>query len=297
MTSLPKITLIVPNYNSGAVIERCLTSIFTQDYPALELILADGGSTDQSIEIARAHRDKFAVFISEPDKGIADALNKGFAQASGEIFCWLAADDELAPGALARAAGILAARPEVDVVTGGCLRLFADGTSVVTTPPADLTDRIRFQNVIEQPSTFWRAGLHRRVGGIDQSLKLAFDWDLWGRFNDANARFEIVPDVLSHYHFSDDNLTSRSGEKTMKEMYEVVRRYGPGNGLTAEMYRFLFYNFDLHGVYDRPPTCNKLRAAGFAAVLPLLYLVFGRKLVHGYNWSFASRQMRNLKWY
>jgi len=292
-----KLTLVVPNYNSGVVLERCLDSIARQQYPHLELILADGGSADESIDIARRHRDRFAVFISEPDRGIADALNRGFAQGTGDVFAWLAADDELAPGALARVMETFTAEPEIEVVTGGCRRYFPDGSIVETVPPADLTERMRFQNPIEQPSTFWRAALHRRAGDVDTSFKLAFDWELWCRFNRMGARFTIVPDVLSHYHFSDGNLTSRGGEQTMKEMFRVVARYGPYWGTTAYLYRFLFHTFDLHGCYDRPPTASKRRLAMLYGLLPALYAVFGVKVVHGYNWNFASKQVRNLKWY
>jgi glycosyltransferase involved in cell wall biosynthesis len=162
--ALPKVSIIVPNYNSGKVIERCLNSIFNQNYPNLELILADGGSNDDSIEICRKYHSRFTVFISEPDGGIAEALNKGFQCSTGDIYAWLAADDELAPGALIRIARIFTDSPGVDVITGGCQRYFPDGSTVETIPPNDLLTRILFQNVIEQPSTFWRAGLHNRTG-------------------------------------------------------------------------------------------------------------------------------------
>ncbi len=294
---IPRITIVIPSYNSGPVIERCLASIAAQGYEYLELILADGESTDESIEICRHWRDRFSVFISEPDSGIAEALNRGFAQATGDIFGWLAADDELAPGALDRVARIFADNSGVDVVTGGCRRYFPDGSRVETVPPDDLTERIRFKNVIEQPSTFWRADLHRRTGVLDTRLKLAFDWDFWCRFAKAGATFHVDPYVLSHYHFSDDNLTSRGGEKTMKEMFSVVARYGPYHGLTAYLYRFLFHAFDLHGCYDRPPSGSRWRQAIFYGLLPVLYAIFGTKIVNGYNWNFASRQMRNKKWY
>ena len=296
-SALPRITIVVPSYNSGPAIERCLASISAQGYENLELILADGGSTDESIEICRRWRNRFAVFISEPDSGIAEALNRGFAQATGDIFGWLAADDELAPGALERVARIFAQNSDVDVVTGGCRRYFPDGSIVETVPPPDLTERIRYQNVIEQPSTFWRAALHRRIGLIDTGLKLAFDWDLWCRFADVEANCRVVSEVLSNYHFSDDNLTSRGGEKTMKEMFKVVSRYGPYRGLTAYLYRFLFYAFDLHGCYDQPPSGSKWRQSLLYGLLPVLYAIYGTKVVNGYNWNFASRQMRNKKWY
>lgn len=293
----PRITIVIPNYNSGKIIRRCIKSIISQQYENLELILADGGSDDESIKICKKYRELFAVFNSEQDEGISDALNKGFQHATGEIYAWLAADDELAPGALNKVSQIFTEKQDIDVLTGGCKRYFPDGSTVITIPPEDLTERILFQNVIEQPSTFWRSSLHHKNGKIDTSLQLAFDWDLWCRFNELGARFKIVDDILSHYHFSDDNLTSKSGEKIMQEMFRVVSRYGPYYGLTAYVYKFLFYTFDLRGCYDKPPESSKVRQAVFYSVLSFLYALFGRKIINGYNWTFVSRQMRNKKWY
>ncbi|MGB5949716.1 MAG: glycosyltransferase family 2 protein [Parvibaculum sp.] len=291
-----KISLVIPNYNSGNIIERAISSVVSQNYPDLELILVDGGSTDESIRICREHADLFSVFVSEPDAGIADALNKGFARASGDLFGWLAADDELAPGALHHWNELFQRHPEVDAITGGCLRVFEDGSTLITTPRADVMQRITFNNGIEQPSTLWRAGLHRRIGALDTSYKLAFDWDLWCRFRKAGARVMPIDRVMSHYHFSATNLTSSSGEKLMREMFRVVRTHGPYFGLVAYVYLALFKYFDLHGCFDKPKTWS-LRRAALRVFLGFLYVIFTPRIIRAYNWKFISRQMRGLVWF
>jgi len=294
---LLKISLVIPNFNSGRTIERALGSIAAQNYPDLELILADGGSTDDSLDICRAQQDRFALIISEKDDGAADALNKAFARATGDLFGWLAADDVLAPGALHHWNELFREHPDIDVITGGCLRVYEDGSTQVTEPRKDAADRVRFNNVIEQPSTLWRAALHRKAGPLDPSLRLAFDWDLWCRFSRAGARFMTIPRVMSHYHFSATNLTSTGGEKVMREMFRVVRKHGPYFGLVAYVYLMLFKVFDLRGCYDKPKSCSPAWRLLFHVTRGLLGLVFTPRIIKGYSWSFASRQMRGLVWY
>lgn len=292
-----KITLVVPNFNSGRTIERALQSIANQNYPNLELILADGGSTDESILICDQQRERFAFIISEKDDGPADALNKAFAHATGDLFGWLAADDELVPGALHHWNELFQKHPDVDVITGGCLRIYEDGSKQVTEPRKDAADRVLFNNVMEQPSTLWRAALHRKAGPLDASLRLAFDWDLWCRFRRAGGRFMTIPRVVSIYHFSATNLTSTGGEKVVREMFQVVRNHGPCFGLVAYVYLFLFTVFDLRGCYDKPKSCSPGWRLLFHITRGLLSLVFTPRVVKGYSWSFASRQMRGLVWY
>src|SRR5579885_1698267 len=110
-----KFSIVIPNYNSGPVLERALRSLVSQHYPDLQLILIDAGSTDASREIIERYRPHLDTVVIEKDNGQADALNKGFARATGDVFGWLCADDELLPGALHHAAEIFSANPQADV--------------------------------------------------------------------------------------------------------------------------------------------------------------------------------------
>jgi len=119
MTSNPRITLITPCLNAGKTIERTLLSIEQQHYPNLQMICVDGGSSDATPEIIARYGHLVSEFIREKDKNVADALNKGFKIADGDIHCYLNSDDALAPGALKRIAALFMDEPDVDVITGG----------------------------------------------------------------------------------------------------------------------------------------------------------------------------------
>lgn len=296
--SLPRITLITPSLNAGKTIERTLRSIEEQAYPNLQMISVDGNSSDSTPAIIERYRHIINQVISEKDKNVANAVNKGFKLADGEIFCYLNADDALAPQALERVGRFFMENPDIDVVTGGCHRFFADGSDLVTQVPVHFLETLSMRNDIEQPSTFWRASIHRSLGELDESYQLAFDWEWWNRLHASGARFMRVPDVLSVYYFSEDNLTSRAGHRIIQEMYRVTKSYGPSKGYIADVYRFLFRAFDMHGCYDRPfhnlPFAKKLV---FGAALTLLYKIFGRQAINSYNWNWASKQIRGLVWY
>jgi glycosyltransferase involved in cell wall biosynthesis len=294
---LPTISLVIPTFNAAATLERTLHSLRIQDYPHLELILMDGGSKDATLEIARQFETAFTHIISEPDRGQANALNKGFQYATGDLWGWICADDELAPGALHHFAELFQANSQADCVTGGCLRRFWDGTDVITEPRPDVMQRISYHNGIEQPSTLWTADLHRRVGGLDESYNFAFDWDLWNRFHRAQAQVITTPTVLSHYYFSDTNKTSTGGNALVAEMYRVIKKFGPARGYLADVYRLLYRQFDLHGCYDTPPTCDRWRSYAYRAVLKVLLKTFGTELIYAYNWNFASKQERDICWF
>jgi len=278
--------------------ERTLRSIEGQGYPDLQVLCVDGGSTDGTLEVLERFRHLISWRLSEPDRGAAHALNKGFRKADGEIFGWLNADDELTPGALHAVARTFAANPEVDVISGGCLRFFADGSRVETAVPDWFLDQVALRNGFEQPSTFWRASAHRRAGELDEGYQLAFDWEWWNRLRATGARFLRVPEVLSHYHFSEDNLTSQGAQQVVEEMYRVTRHYGSHRGRIADAYMLLYRWFDLRGYYDLPrEQLSWGRRVAFWAVRRALSLVFGRAAIRAYNWNWASKQVRGLVWY
>jgi glycosyltransferase involved in cell wall biosynthesis len=294
---MPRFSLIVPNFNSGQVLHRCLESIRSQNYEAQEVIVVDSLSADNSDSVIAKHEHWLSQVICEKDRGQADGLNKGFRRATGEIFGWLCADDELTPGALDHVAAIFRQCPETEVVLGACERRFPDCSSVIAPARADAWERIGIQNVIDQPSTFWRSSLHRRIGELDTTFRLAFDWDFWCRMRDARARLKTTDRVLSVYHFTSGNQSSTAGRRHAEESFRILRRYGPRNGLIAHVFRMLYLHFDLEGCYDQPPTCTRSRARFFAATLLLFRLLIGKRLLYSYNWHFASCQERNLRWW
>ena len=295
---MTRFSVVVPHLNSGPALERALASILGQTGTDLQTILVDGGSTDQSRDTIERHRGDIDVLIVERDEGYADALNKGFARADGDVFGWLPADDELLPGALAAVAEVFDADRECDVVTGACERVFEDGTRLICPPDPRAWDKIRIQNVIEQTATFWRRELHRRVGPLDhRRFPYIADWDFWVRMREAGARLRTTERLLSRYHFSAHSQTSRAGRRFADEAFRLLRMRGPLGGLLAYVYRLLYHHFDLKGCYDRPPTCPPARARLFRLVLRALKVAIGPRLTNMYNWHFAACQERGLKWW
>src|SRR5215207_10437488 len=114
----PKISIITPSFNQGQFLEASIRSVLEQDYPNLEYIVVDGGSKDDSVEVIKKYQDRLAWWVSEKDKGHADALNKGFSRATGEILAWLNSDDIYFPGAISEAVSVLKRQPEVGMVYG-----------------------------------------------------------------------------------------------------------------------------------------------------------------------------------
>jgi glycosyltransferase involved in cell wall biosynthesis len=297
-TGYPRISLVTPCLNAVATIDRTFDSIADNHYPNLQYLVCDGGSIDGTLDRVQSRGPLVSRLISGPDKNVADAVNKGFRLADGEILCYLNADDALTPAALEQVARFFQRHPEIDVLTGACERVYADGSKELTKVPADYLALLPYRNCLEQPSTFWRATAHRSAGELDDRFALAFDWEWWNRLYRAGARFERIDDVLSRYYFSADNLTSKAGERVVDEMYRVTRRYARHGWAVARMYRFLYRAFDLRGYYDRPfSELSAARQARLGAALVLLYGLFGRRVVNAYNWNWASKQVRGLVWY
>ncbi len=292
-----KFSIVIPNYNSGPVLERALRSLVSQHYPDLQLILIDAGSTDASREIIERYRPHLDTVVIEKDNGQADALNKGFARATGDVFGWLCADDELLPGALHHAAEIFSANPQADVFLGGCIRIYADGTRATMIPEKDPWAKIGMQNIVEQSSTFWRAGLHRRCAPLDTGFQLAFDWDLWCKMARQGARVARTERVIANYYFSPANKTSRAGNLFAEEAFQILRRHGPLNGRLAYIYRLIYRHFDLHGCFDDPRSCSRVRELIFFATYRVLRAAIKERLLYMYNWHFASLQQRGKQWW
>lgn len=295
--SLPKISIVMPVFDCEATIGRALESIVAQDYPALELILMDGGSRDRTLAVAETFKDRFSHFVSEPDRGQTHALNKGFRLASGDIFGWLCGDDAYQPGALKHVADLFTANPDANMAIGTSRRRYDNGDEQVLPLRPDLLERIGFHNGIDQPSAFWSADLHRAAGELDESMEIGMDWDWWCRLKAAGAKAVLTDRELSYYHFPEGSKTSTDPAGNVAAMYRVIKAYGPLGGRLADIYLHLYRDFDLKGCYDSPPSAPKLLQLRWAATLLWLYARYGRDLIAAYNWTWCARQARGLPWH
>ncbi len=289
-------SIVVPNRNSGPTLRRALASLLSQG-PGVEIVVKDCESTDESGDILAEHEARLAAILRGPDDGIYDGINRGFAGTQGEIRGWLAADDELIPGALALASRFFQTHPEIGVVTGACEMVYPDGTRRVQHPPTDPWELIARKNVIAQSSTFWRSNVHRQLGELDTSYPSAGDWDYWCRMKSAGIRVGVIPSVLSRCYCNGSNLSSRLGSGFVDEATRILSAYATHGEAYSALYRFLFKHYDLTGAMDVPPTSSFPRRAASAATWICLRALLGRQVVENYNWHFASLQERGLKWW
>jgi glycosyltransferase involved in cell wall biosynthesis len=205
---LPSISLVTCSYQQGRFIESTLKSVLEQDYPALEYIVIDGGSSDQSVDVIQRYGHRLAHWVSEPDAGQTDALAKGFAQSRGDIMGWLCSDDLLLPGALDTVGRYFQQHPDVEWVYGDAIWIDASGAPIRTKRemPWSRTVFLFDHNYLAQPSVFWRRRLFEQAGGLNRSMNLAMDSDLWLRFARL-ARPQHVASYLSCMRFYPEQKT------------------------------------------------------------------------------------------
>lgn len=185
----PKITVVTPSYNQGKYLEDTILSVLDQNYPNLEYIIIDGGSTDGSVEIIRRYKDRLAYWVTEPDQGLYDGIQKGFERATGEIMCWLNSDDMHHRKSLFTIAELFQSLTHVNWIMGCNTFYDEEGRAFVPDPDMFYNRWSKWRmydfdgKLIQQESVFWRRSLWEKAGGyIDRDLALAGDADLWLRF-------------------------------------------------------------------------------------------------------------------
>jgi glycosyltransferase involved in cell wall biosynthesis len=200
--AFPRVSIVTPSFNQAAYLEATIQSVLSQEYANLEYIIVDGGSTDGSVEIIKKYADRLAWWVSEPDKGQADAINKGLARASGEIVAWLNSDDLYRPGAIWRAVMTLQTNPTVGLAYADVQAIDAAGKAVntITYKQYDLDDLLAFR-IIGQPSVFMRRTVLEKAGLLDQDFHYLLDHQLWIRMAHLSG-LKYVPDIWSaaRYH-------------------------------------------------------------------------------------------------
>jgi glycosyltransferase involved in cell wall biosynthesis len=230
----PPISIVVPSLNYGHYLQATLDSVLDQGYPELELIVADGGSEDQTLELLEREGDRLAHVHGGPDSGQAEAINKGLGGSSGEILAWINADDLLLPGTLAYVARYFERNPGVDLVYGNRVLIDEQGRDVgVWVTPRHGLDSLRWFDFIPQETAFWRRDIWERVGGIDTGFDYGFDWDLFLRFHEAGATIRRLPRFLGAFRQHDDQKTRRNRDRAQAEL-ESIRQGFHGRDVTIE---------------------------------------------------------------
>lgn len=285
--ALPTISIVVPNFNGGATIEATLRSLIEQNYAGLEILVVDGGSTDNSLEIIRKYDPHISWWVSEKDRGQSHAINKGFARATGEVVNWLCSDDVLLPGALHKVGRAFLESPAPDIVAGASQLTFLNDPSMSFrwTPSTDLLELMPCTNGVPQQSCFYRRSLLQREPYLDESLHYVMDFDLWNYFRQQGARWKLIPDVLSEMFFSDQNKTATGREKVTYEWESVYKRY------THERIPLTFWHRRLRYPLERIRFRNRSRWFAWlvyfpyqCAVIALLSPFYGFRRVRWMNW-------------
>ena len=250
-----------------------MRSVLEQDFPSLEYVVIDGGSSDGSKQIIARYARALAHWESGPDDGQTHALIKGFRHCTGEILGWLCSDDLLLPGALRAVGEFFRSHPRIAAVYGDALWIDADGRFLRPKKEIDFNRFVLLHdhNYVPQPSMFWRRSLYDKVGGLDPRFELAMDADLWERFSSV-TRIAHIPAFLSCMRFHAGQKTRARRPDALRE--DAIIRARPAQRAVPWPRRLAARGLRI---------AAKLRAGGYASAVPGEHIAWLRRMAEFRN--------------
>lgn len=231
MAGYLKISIVTPSYNQEKFLERTILSVLDQEYPNLEYIIMDGGSTDGSVEIIKRYESYLKYWRSESDAGQTSAIKEGFERATGDILCWLNSDDMFLSGALKTVASVFSENQRIQLLAGNCIHIDADDRYLFTYYAKSQTYKhmLRTNMLFAQPATFWLKEIYHKVGGITASFYNCMDYDLFLRIAKQAGRIYTVPKIFAAYRIHAESKLSKiegalSSRKVHDQEWDSIRR-------------------------------------------------------------------------
>jgi glycosyltransferase involved in cell wall biosynthesis len=222
----PKISIVTPSYNQVEFLERTILSVLNQNYPNLEYIIIDGGSINGSVEIIKKYEKYLAYWVSEKDRGQADAINKGFQKSTGEILAWLNSDDTYLPETFYNVAKSFKRNPEADLIFGNIYFIDESDKRIgeLRFTEFDFNTLIYEGGNLHQTGTFWTRKIYEKVGGLNSNYKFCMDYDFFCRVTKVGKLCHLRK-FLANFRMHANAKSSTIGHIGCKEHKEIMRRY------------------------------------------------------------------------
>ncbi len=224
----PKISIVTPSYNQGEYLEQTIKSVLDQNYPNLEYIIMDGGSTDNSVEIIKKYEGHLTYWQSKPDGGQSSAINEGFRHATGEIYAWLNSDDQYIENALLTVGKYFSRNKDCMWCAGTGVSINSKGKVLSKIVPNKLDFKTLCQwkdNGILQPSVFFRNNIWEKIDGLNCELENAMDFDLWLKFT-RFSKGTIIDKVLSRALYHKNMKTFKNAHLSFTEVCLILCQHG-----------------------------------------------------------------------
>ena len=293
----PWVSIVTPTYNQASFLRDTIESVLEQDYPNVELIILDDGSTDATAKILSEYTGR-VTWESQPNMGQTPTINKGWQRCRGEILTWLNSDDTLLPGTLSKAVEYLRDNPEVGIVFGDTLFTEADGTPIEPNPDRGTFDYQKFvvqcENPIPQPSAFIRRSVIDDVGLLDPHYYYFMDWDFWLRAG-ARHRIDYVPEILSTYRLHADSKTVAQAGRAAPELERMYRKYFALDYVPADVQRqknkaMANMYFTSGGYYIKGNNRKSAARVALKALQTYPAMVFDSGMVHKFLYCLAGER-------